>query len=147
MEKGGLAKRSSPARQVQRDGVIPAQEACPSVRKRPFPAKAASNCNSPHSREKGDRLSFFRPRLCHLRKQQCYLSSRRRQSGEVQPHRILHLSDCDGARIVNMNLTFRNADTPAKKGYNQPSGSHLINLINKEWNQCFLEIDRISATR
>lgn len=30
-----------------------------------------------------------------------------------------------------MNLTFRNADTPAKKGYNQPSGSHLINLINK----------------
>ena len=38
--------------------------------------------------------------------------------------------DCDGARIVNMNLTFRNADTPAKKGYNQPSGSHLINLIN-----------------
>ena len=46
----------------------------------------------PHiHREKGDRLSF-RPRLCHLRKQQCYLSSRRRQSGEVQPHRILHLS-------------------------------------------------------
>ena len=41
--------------------------------------------------KKGDRLSF-RPRLCHLRKQQCYLSSRRRQSGEVQPHRILHLS-------------------------------------------------------
>lgn len=39
--------------------------------------------------------------------------------------------DCDGARIVNMNLTFRNADTPAKKGYNQPSGSHLINLINR----------------
>ena len=73
------------------DGVIPAQEACPSVRKRPFPAKAASNCNSPHSPGKGDRLSF-RPRLCHLRKQQCYLSSRRRQSGEVQPHRILHLS-------------------------------------------------------
>lgn len=55
--------------------------------------------------------------------------------------------DCDGARIVNMNLTFRNADTPAKKGYNQPSGSHLINFINKEWNQCFLEIDSISATR
>lgn len=49
--------------------------------------------------------------------------------------------DCDGARIVNMNLTFVNADTPAKKGYNQPSGSHLINLVNKEWNQCFLEID------
>ena len=49
--------------------------------------------------------------------------------------------DCDGARIVNMNLTFHNADTPAKKGYNPPSGSHLINLVNKEWNHCFLEID------
>lgn len=49
--------------------------------------------------------------------------------------------DCDGARIVNMNLTFVNGDTPAKPGYNQPSGSHLINLINKEWNQCFLEIN------
>lgn len=24
--------------------------------------------------------------------------------------------DCDGARIVNINLTFHNADTPAKKG-------------------------------
>ena len=49
--------------------------------------------------------------------------------------------DCDGARIVNMNLTFHNADTPAKKEYNPPSGSHLINLVNKEWNHCFLEID------
>ncbi len=49
--------------------------------------------------------------------------------------------DCDGARVVNMNLTFVNAHTPAKAGYNQPSGSHLINLVNKEWNECFLEID------
>lgn len=49
--------------------------------------------------------------------------------------------DCDGARVVNMNLTFVNDDTPAKSGYNRPSGSHLINLVNKEWNKCFLEID------
>lgn len=49
--------------------------------------------------------------------------------------------DCDGARIVNMNLIFINASTPTKPGYNQPSGSHLINLVNKEWNHCFLEID------
>lgn len=40
-----------------------------------------------------------------------------------------------------MNLTFVNANTPIKKGYNQPSGSHLVNLVNKKWNQCFLEID------
>lgn len=49
--------------------------------------------------------------------------------------------DCDGARVVNMNLTFVNADTPAKPGYNAPSGSHLINLVNKTWNRCYLEID------
>lgn len=49
--------------------------------------------------------------------------------------------DCEGARVVNMNLTFTNADTPAKKGYNRPTGSHLINLVNKTWNHCFLEID------
>ncbi|WP_418696680.1 glycoside hydrolase family 9 protein [Bacteroides sp.] len=55
--------------------------------------------------------------------------------------------DCDGARVVNMNLTFVNADTPAKKGYNQPTGSHLINLVNKEWNQCFLEIDEFQRNK
>lgn len=49
--------------------------------------------------------------------------------------------DCDGARIVNMNLTFVNAGTSPKKGYNPPTGSHLVNLVNKEWNHCFLEID------
>lgn len=49
--------------------------------------------------------------------------------------------DCDGARIVNMNLTFVNASTTPKPGYNPPSGSHLINLVNKAWNHCFLEID------
>lgn len=49
--------------------------------------------------------------------------------------------DCDGARVVNMNLTFTNAERGEKPGYNQPSGSHLINLVNKTWNRCFLEID------
>ena len=49
--------------------------------------------------------------------------------------------DCDGARIVNMNLTFDNDSSTPKAGYNPPSGSHLINLVNKTWNHCFLEID------
>lgn len=49
--------------------------------------------------------------------------------------------DCDGARIVNMNLTFVNDNSTRKEGYNIPSGSHLINLVNKTWNHCFLEID------
>lgn len=49
--------------------------------------------------------------------------------------------DCEGARVVNVNLTFVNADVQQKEGYNHPSGNHLINLVNKEWNHCFLEID------
>lgn len=66
------------------------------------------------------------------------------EGANLEPYNRITFSiypDCDGARIVNMNLTFVNADMPAKKGYNQPSGSHLINLVNKEWNHCFLEID------
>lgn len=49
--------------------------------------------------------------------------------------------DCDGARVVNMNLTFTNDNSTTKEGYNHPSGSHLINLVNKTWNYCFLDID------
>lgn len=48
--------------------------------------------------------------------------------------------DCEGARVVNINLTITNADTPHKEGYNKKSGSHLINLVNKQWNKCFLDI-------
>ncbi|MFR5759204.1 MAG: hypothetical protein ACLUE2_15875 [Bacteroides cellulosilyticus] len=51
------------------------------------------------------------------------------------------IPDCDGARVVNMNLTFTNDSSTPKQGYNPPSGSHLINLVNKQWNHCFLEID------
>jgi len=40
-----------------------------------------------------------------------------------------------------MNLTFTNDNSTAKEGYNPPSGSHLINLVNKTWNHCFLDID------
>ncbi|MCD8080056.1 MAG: glycoside hydrolase family 9 protein [Bacteroides sp.] len=49
--------------------------------------------------------------------------------------------DCDGARVVNMNLTFHNDSGTVKAGYNQPTGAHLINLVNKQWNLCFLDID------
>lgn len=48
--------------------------------------------------------------------------------------------DCEGARVVNLNLTINNANTPKKEGYNRQSGSHLINLVNKQWNHCYLDI-------
>lgn len=49
--------------------------------------------------------------------------------------------DCEGARTVNINLSIENGHTPDKEGYNRQSGSHLINLANKQWNKCYLDID------
>jgi hypothetical protein len=49
--------------------------------------------------------------------------------------------DCDGARVVNMNLSLENRGKRKRVGYNRQSGSHLINLVNKQWNRCFLDID------
>ncbi|TWV15525.1 glycosyl hydrolase family 9 [Bacteroidaceae bacterium HV4-6-C5C] len=48
--------------------------------------------------------------------------------------------DCEGARVVNMNINFNNDNSITQKGYNSPTGAHLVNLINKQWNQCYLEI-------
>jgi len=48
--------------------------------------------------------------------------------------------DCEGTRVVNMNLTIENANPPSGKGHNRQYGSHLINLKNREWNKCYLDI-------
>ena len=92
MEKGGLAKRSShPLGRYRGMESFRRRKHVLQYGKDRFRQRQHQTAIPHIHREKGDRLSF-RPRLCHLRKQQCYLSSRRRQSGEVQPHRILHLS-------------------------------------------------------
>ncbi|MDR1499724.1 MAG: glycoside hydrolase family 9 protein [Tannerellaceae bacterium] len=39
--------------------------------------------------------------------------------------------DCEGARVVNLNLSFGPV-------------SHLVNLVNREWNHCFLNIGGIA---
>ncbi|MDH6358889.1 glycoside hydrolase family 9 protein [Parabacteroides sp. PF5-9] len=49
--------------------------------------------------------------------------------------------DCEGARIVNLNLSFENENGPKKPGTNRTSGSHLINLVNNQWNHLFLDLD------
>lgn len=49
--------------------------------------------------------------------------------------------DCEGARVVNLNLSYANEDTPKRPGTNRKSGSHLINLVNRQWNRCFLDLD------
>lgn len=48
--------------------------------------------------------------------------------------------DCEGSRVVNMDLTIVNQSAKVKKEYNRQSGQHLVNLKNKEWNKCFLDL-------
>ncbi|MDR2926689.1 MAG: glycoside hydrolase family 9 protein [Cytophagaceae bacterium] len=55
--------------------------------------------------------------------------------------------DCEGARVVNINLSIANADTPDKEGYNRKNGSHLVNLENRKWNKCYLDIGEYQRDR
>ncbi len=47
--------------------------------------------------------------------------------------------DCEGARVTNLNFFLENASDSKMTG--QSSGSHLINLNNREWNLCYLDLD------
>lgn len=56
--------------------------------------------------------------------------------------------DCDGSRVVNLNLSLVNAPSAGTKpGFNRQSGEHLVNLTNKQWNRCFLDIDEYQRDR
>ncbi len=46
--------------------------------------------------------------------------------------------DCEGARVVNMNLNVQNDRASVQPGMS--SASHLLNLRNREWNRCFLDL-------
>lgn len=50
-------------------------------------------------------------------------------------------AECDGNDVVNVSLNFRNGNVPDKAGYWHPSGSHFISLKNRQWNECYLDID------
>lgn len=61
---------------------------------------------------------------------------------------VFHIyPDCDGARVVNLNFSYKNNSPQKKEGYNRQSASHLINLKNKEWNTCFLDIDEFQRDK
>jgi hypothetical protein len=49
----------------------------------------------------------------------------------------------EGARVVNLNFSFENRNTAPKAGSNVSSVSHLVNLVNGQWNQCFLDIGEV----
>lgn len=42
--------------------------------------------------------------------------------------------DCPGARVTNLNLGFNRAEP------------HLVNLVNGEWNECFLDLENIERS-
>ena len=49
--------------------------------------------------------------------------------------------DCEGARVVNIDFMVENRSSATKAGYNRQSGNHLVNMKNRQWNTCFLDID------
>ncbi len=48
--------------------------------------------------------------------------------------------ECPGNRAVSLNLTFNNTSGRYGRGYNAPTGAHLIHLENYRPNRCYLEI-------
>lgn len=55
---------------------------------------------------------------------------------------VFHIyPDSEGVRVVNINFNIENHSEKTKAGYNRQSGGHLVQLNNREWNTCFLDID------
>jgi hypothetical protein len=55
--------------------------------------------------------------------------------------------DCEGAGVVNLDFFFENADTPAVPGTHRASASHLVNLTNRRWNHCYLDLDDLQRDK
>ncbi len=53
--------------------------------------------------------------------------------------------DCEGARVTNLNFSIENGRGSTMQG--QSSGSHLVNLNNREWNLCYLDLDEYQRDR
>jgi len=55
--------------------------------------------------------------------------------------------DCEGARSLYLNLTIQNDGVQKVPDEWRREGFHEINLINRQWNQCFLEITGLSRDK
>jgi hypothetical protein len=55
--------------------------------------------------------------------------------------------DCGGARTVNIALIFANDGTEKIPDPYNREGRHEVNLINRQWNECFLEIPELPRDR
>lgn len=64
----------------------------------------------------------------------------RRNLEEYDRIEFLVYPDCEGYNVVNLDLSLHNAYTSPKEGYTVADASHLVNLKNRRWNRCYLEI-------
>jgi hypothetical protein len=55
--------------------------------------------------------------------------------------------DCPGARTVNIALIYANDGVEKIPDIYYREGYHEVNLINREWNECFLEIPNLPRDR
>jgi hypothetical protein len=55
--------------------------------------------------------------------------------------------DCPGARTVNIALIFANQGALSVPDPHGREGHHEVSLVNREWNQCFLEIPELPRDR
>lgn len=63
------------------------------------------------------------------------------QNWEKYNRIVFHIfPDCEGARVLNIDFSLENHSEKTKAGYNRQSGDHLVQLNNREWNTCFLDI-------
>lgn len=64
------------------------------------------------------------------------------QNWEEYNRIVFHIyPDSEGARVVNLDFNIENHSEKTKAGYNRQSGGHLVQLRNRKWNTCFLDID------
>ena len=55
--------------------------------------------------------------------------------------------DCDGARVINVDFYINNQTQTEKAGYNRQDGDHLVQLENRQWNTCFLDLGEYQRDR
>ncbi len=51
--------------------------------------------------------------------------------------------DCEGTRNVHLNLYYKNDGKIKIPDEYHREGTHEINLINRQWNKCFIEISEL----
>jgi hypothetical protein len=72
------------------------------------------------------------------------------EKADWEKYNRIHLRiypDCEGVQIVNMDFNLLTDNSSAKKGYEIWNSSHLLNLTNKRWNDCYLEIGNIQRDK